>query len=220
MSSPDSYDDLELDPTVLHKLDLIEATLAASTSAPVDQSPSKLSHPDSDLPDADPILDAAEEKPPIPTPTPGLPSSKTPGCESPSFKTSSHTLIDCQAALCHDDIFPGSSLPEVPTPSGARQHSIDLEMDHTTSGKSKCKRRVGKRKARVLDEGGDEEHGVGTHQRPRLRKRGRRQSTHPQSRNRPPPNVLRHIDTAGMRDPGHEGSDSDDPIDFLHFGVV
>jgi hypothetical protein len=186
-------------------------------SARVDQTPSELSRPDSDHPDADPILDAAEEKPPIPTPTPGLPSSKSPGCESPPFKTSSHTLIDCQAALCRDDIFPGSSLSEVPTSSGARQHSVDHELDHTTSGKFNCNRGVGKRKARVLDGGGDEERVVGAHQRPGLRKRRRCQSTHPQSRNRHPPNVLRRIDTADMRGPGHEGSDSDDPIDFLHF---
>jgi hypothetical protein len=68
----------------------------------------------------------------------------------------------------------------------------------------------------VLDEGGDEEH-VGSHQRPRPSKCGRGQRTHTQSHNRPSPKVLQHITTTGMRGPGNEDSDSDDPIDFLHF---
>lgn len=53
MSSPDSYDDVELhlDSAVLAELDLIEATLPV-TSGPVDQS---ISNPDSDHPDSDHI---------------------------------------------------------------------------------------------------------------------------------------------------------------------
>ncbi|KAN0128801.1 hypothetical protein V8E53_013388 [Lactarius tabidus] len=137
MNPPDSYKDLELDSAVLHKLALIEATLAASPSGLVNQSP----------PTQIPITQIYLN------------------------------LLPRHPAYLPQEI---TSYPQEVQYQGWR-----------SSGKANCKQRVRKRKVGVLDEGGDEEHVVGTHQRPRPTKHGRGQSTCPQSHSRPPPKVLR-----------------------------
>jgi hypothetical protein len=225
MSSADSYGELELDSAILDKLAIIESTLISGL---VDQS--SLADPaDSDDlfdPTFDDIViqylqkpDAAEDYKGRATPKP----SKTSSYESPPSIPPIPTALPT-AKHCGDDVFPGSSsrkslppespTPEIPSSSGAQpqtpRYSIGCELDHSISAKSNCKRRAGKRKARVLDEGGEEV--TGTHRRPGKRGRGRTALYRSRSQNRP--HLLRYKATADMRGPEVD-PDSDDPIDFL-----
>ncbi|KAH9075821.1 P-loop containing nucleoside triphosphate hydrolase protein [Lactarius deliciosus] len=171
MSSPNSYwGDEELNSAVLNELAVIEATQIASTSRPVVRSPPKtvppLAKQDSDDlfdltfdVDAQGLqeLDAAIEKDYIRKAAP------------PSSNTFGRSLSGRQTTLFGGIVPPRSPSPKKPPSSrrGAQQkspsHSTDRKVkkwDHTAFAKTGAKRKTGKRKAKDLDEEGDEEDAV------------------------------------------------------------
>ncbi|KAH8998735.1 P-loop containing nucleoside triphosphate hydrolase protein [Lactarius hatsudake] len=171
MSSPNSYwGDEELNSAVLNELAAIEATQIASTSRPVVRSPPKTVPPlakqdsddlfdltfDVDVQDLQ-ELDAAIEK-----------DYRRKAAPS-SSNTFGRSLSGRQTTLFGGIVPPRSPSPKKPPSSrrGAQQksprHSTDRKVkkwDHTAFAKTGAKRKTGKRKAKDLDEEGDEEDAV------------------------------------------------------------
>ncbi|KAH8992001.1 P-loop containing nucleoside triphosphate hydrolase protein [Lactarius akahatsu] len=171
MSSPNSYwGDEELNSAVLNELAVIEATQIASTSRPVVRSPPKtvppLAKQDSDDlfdlafdVDAQDLqeLDAAIEK-----------DYRRKAAPS-SSNTFGRSLSGRQTTLFGGIVPPRSPSPKKPPSSrrGAQQkspsHPTDRKVkkwDHTAFAKTGAKRKTGKRKAKDLDEDGDEDDAV------------------------------------------------------------
>ena len=178
MSSPNSYwGDEELNSAVLNELAVIEATQVASTSRPLARrSPSKTVPPPFTNPDSDDIfdltfnvdmqdlqeLDAAIEK--DYTRKGAALTSK-----SPSSNAFGRSLSNRQTTLFGDVISPRSSSSNKPSSSrrvaqqtspGRSTDRKEKKWDHTAFAKTGVKRKVGKRKAKDLDEEGDEEDAV------------------------------------------------------------
>ena len=177
MSSPNSYwVDEELNSAVLNELAVIEATQVASTSRPLVRTSPSTTVPSFANPGSDDIFDLTFnvdiqdlQELDVAIENDYRRKGAPPTSESSSSNTFGRSLSSRQTTLFGDVISPRSSSPKKPSSSRrvaqqkSPRHSTDRKVkkwDHTAFAKTGVKRKVGKRKARDLDEEGDEEDAV------------------------------------------------------------